>query len=61
MPWTREEKIFYVISYLETKIIQNCFKIDETHLYDNNLLLKQETEKRLHVLKADIITIKKKH
>ena len=27
--------------------------------YDNDILLRQETQKRLHVLDADIITIKK--
>ena len=41
------------------KIIQNCFKIDETHYYDKDLLLRRETKKkRLHVLEADMITIK---
>ena len=42
------------------KTIQNCLKIDATHLYDNDLLLTQETQKRLHILEADIMTIKKK-
>ena len=31
MPWTREEKTFCLTTYLETKIIQNCLKIDGTH------------------------------
>ena len=48
MPWT----------LFEDKIIPNCLKIDATYLYDSNLLLRQETQKkRLHVLEADIITI----
>ena len=56
----RGEKIICVTTYLEIKIIQNCLKIDATHLYGNNLLLRQETKKkRLNVLEADIITIKK--
>ena len=41
------------------KIIQNSLKIDATHKYDNDLLLRQETKNKLHVLEADIITIKK--
>ena len=28
--------------------------------YDNDLLLRQETQKRLHYLEADIVAIKKK-
>ena len=31
IPWTREEKIFYATTYLETKIIQNCLKTDATY------------------------------
>ena len=57
MLWTREEKIFCVTTYLETKIIQNYLKIDATHLYHYDLLLRQETQKRLHVLEADMIII----
>ena len=57
MLWTGEGKIFCVNIHLETKIIPNCLKIDATHHYDNDLLLKQETKKGLYVLKADIITI----
>ena len=30
---------------LRDKLIQNCLKIDATHLYGNDLLLKQETKK----------------
>ena len=44
---------------METKSFKTL-KIDATPLYDNDLLLRQETQKRLHVLEADIITIKKK-
>ena len=43
MLWKREEKILYVTTYLELKIIQNCLKIDATHSYDNDLLMKLET------------------
>ena len=38
------------------KTIQNCLKLYATHQYDNDLLLRQETQKRLHVLKADTTT-----
>ena len=54
MPWPRVEKIFCVTTY---KIIENCLKIDATHEYDNDLLLRQETQKRLHVLEVDMIEI----
>ena len=47
MPWTREEKVFCATTYLETKIILNCLKIDATYKYDNGLLLRQETQKRI--------------
>ena len=58
MPWTRKEQ--YFASQFGDKILQNCLKIDATHLYVNVLLLRQETEKkkRLHVRKTNIITIK---
>ena len=46
MPWTREE-MFCGTTYLETKIIQNHLKIDATHKYDNDLLLRQETQKKM--------------
>ena len=42
------------------KIIQNCLEIDAIHSYDNDLLLRQKTQKMLHLLEADIITMKKK-
>ena len=29
------------------KIIQNCLKIDATNYYDNDLLLRQETHKKI--------------
>ena len=32
MPWTREEKIFCVTTYLETKSFKTASKIDATHL-----------------------------
>ena len=38
------------------QIIQNCLKIDATHLYNNGLLARQETQKRFHTLEAYIIT-----
>ena len=59
MPWSREENILRHYLFAD-KIFQNCLQLDTTHLYDNNLLLRQETQKRFHVLEADIITIKKK-
>ena len=58
MPWTREEKIFCVTTYLETKIIQNCLKI----MQPINMIMiyyrDKKLKKRLHVLEADIIIIK---
>ena len=47
MPWTGEEKNWRLFSYLGTKIIQNGFKIDPTQLYDNDLSLRQETQKKI--------------
>ena len=42
MLWTGEENILRY-NLFGDKIIQNCFKIDAIHLYDNNdLLLRQE-------------------
>ena len=29
------------------KIIQDCLKIDATHLYNNDLFLRQETKKKI--------------
>ena len=40
-------KIFRVTTYSETKNIQNCLKIDATHFYNNDLLLRKETQKIL--------------
>ena len=45
MPWTREEKISCVIPYLETK----SFKTVTIHLYDNDILLRQETLKKDYI------------
>ena len=47
MPWTREEKIYCVTTYLETKNIQNCLKTDATYLYNNHLLLRHETQTKI--------------
>ena len=44
MPWTREENILRHYLFGD-KILENCLKIDATHLYDNDLLLRQETKK----------------
>ena len=41
MSWAREEK------YLEIKIIQKSLNIDTTHSYDNGLLQRQETQKKI--------------
>ena len=59
MPWTREENIFRHNLFGE-KIIQNCHKIDASHWYNNDLLLRQETQKSLHILEADMINLKKR-
>ena len=45
MHWTKEESIFRHYLFGD-KIIQNCFKTDATHWYDNNVLQRQETEKK---------------
>ena len=42
------------------KIIQNSLKIDAPRKYDNDLLLRQETQKILHFIEINIITIEKK-
>ena len=47
MPLDKRGKIFCVPTYLETKIIQNCLKIDATHYYENDLLLKQDIQKNI--------------
>ena len=54
-------KKYFALLLFGDKIIQNYLKIDATHLYDNDLLLRQETQKRLHVLEAEINTIKEKN
>ena len=59
MPWTKKEKVFCVTTYLGTKIIEKCFKIDATHQYDD-LLLRKVTKKRLNVYEVYMITNKKK-
>ena len=45
MPWTRDEKNILRHYLFGEKSIQYCLKIDATHLYDNDLLLRQETQK----------------
>ena len=46
MHLTREENI--LCHYLfGDKIIQNCLKIDATHWYNNDLLMRQETQKNI--------------
>ena len=57
MPWKREEKIFCVTTYSETKTYKTVSKQINPI---NDLLLRQETQKRLHVLEGDIKTIKRK-
>ena len=47
MSWTREKNILCITTYLETKIIENCLKIDTIHKYDNDLLLRQKTQKKI--------------
>ena len=46
MPWTREGKYFASL-LIRRKIIENCLKIDATHWYANDLLLRQETQKKI--------------
>ena len=41
----KREKYFGSLLIWRYKIIQNCLKIDATHKYDNDLLLRQETKK----------------
>ena len=53
----KREEIIFRQSLLGDKIIQNCIKIDATHSWDNDLLLRQETQKRLYVLEVIIIII----
>ena len=51
----QERKIFCLTTYLETKSYKTLKK-DAAHLYDNDLLLRQETKKKIA---CSIITIKK--
>ena len=43
MPWTREEKIFCVTTYLETKSLKTV----SNYQYDNDLFMRQETQKKI--------------
>ena len=61
MSWTRREK-FNVTTYLETKPFKPISKIDATNLYDNNVLLRQETLKNsLHTMEANMLTVIKRY
>ena len=66
MPSTSEEKYFasqIICSQNHSKLSQNREKrkkILYTHQYNNASLLRQETQKIMHVLKACKITIEKK-
>ena len=59
MPWSREEKMFCQTTYLETK----SFKTASKYMQIINMIMiyywDKKLKKRLHVLEADIITIKK--
>ena len=45
--WLGQEKKKYLRHYLfEDQIIQNCPEIDATHYYDNDLLLRKETQEK---------------
>ena len=61
MPWTREEKIFCLTTYLET----NSFKTVSKYMQPINMMMIYEwgkyPKKWLHVLETDIIPIKKRH
>ena len=46
MSWSREENIL-PHNLFEDQIIQNCPKIEATNLFDNDLLLKQKTQKEI--------------
>ena len=46
MPWTREENILRH-NLFGDKIIENCLKIDVIIWYENDLLERQETQKRI--------------
>ena len=46
MPWTREKNILCPYLFGD-KIIRNCLKIDAIHYYDDDLLLRQETQEKI--------------
>ena len=46
MPWAQEENILRHYLFGDN-IIQNCLKIDAIHSYDNDLVLRQETQKKI--------------
>ena len=46
MPLKRKRNILRHYKF-EDKTTQNCLKIDATHLYDKDLLLRQETKKKI--------------
>ena len=46
MPFYKGEKYFMLLPFLR-KIIQICLKIDATHYYDDDLLLRQEIQKKI--------------
>ena len=45
MPWAWEKNIFRRYLFGD-QIIQICLKIDATYWYDNDFLLRQETQKK---------------
>ena len=45
MLWTREDNTLRHYLFGD-KILQNCLKIDATNYYEDNLLLRQETQKK---------------
>ena len=51
MPWIREGENILHHHLFGDKIIQNCLKLDATHYYDNDLLLRQETPKKIACLR----------
>ena len=58
MPWTTEEKYFASL-LIWTQNHSKLSQIDNTHQYDNDLLLRQESQKSLCLPEVDIITIKR--
>ena len=61
MPWTREEKIFSITTYLETKPFKTVSKKMQPIVIIMIYFWDKKLKKSLHVQEADIITIKKKH